>query len=325
MRGPIVLTASFLSLLGLGVLGASMQSPVSQGSQGETAPGALERLDPGTFPDEWIHGGDCANDPLIQRHAYNDDLYILRQSKCDTGEAPFLFLIFGDDRALLIDSGAKRTSPVKGTVDRIVDEWLARKGKTSIDLIQGHSHSHGDHIAGDQQFAGQPGVTHVGHGVANVQAFYGIASWPDDVGALDLGGRVLDVLATPGHKDDSVTFYDRRTGLLFTGDIVYPGHLFVFTQAEWPDFQKSLARLDEWAKSHPVSHVLGCHVEYSAVPGVPYRYGTSVQPDEHVLQLAPSVLGKIRTAAEAMGATPQCKVFDEFVIQPVWLCGIGFN
>ena len=37
---------------------------------------------PGTFPDDWIDGTDCENEPPFQVHAYNDDFYILRQSKC---------------------------------------------------------------------------------------------------------------------------------------------------------------------------------------------------------------------------------------------------
>jgi len=325
VKAALSLPALFAALLALGLSTTALPRPGAQGMQARSLPGPFPPAEPGTFPDEWIHGADCAGDPPIQWHAYNEDLYILRQSKCDTFEAPFLYLIFGEDRALLIDSGAAPSSPVKETVDRIIDLWLAQKGKTSIELIAGHSHSHGDHTAGDPQFAGQPGVTLVGWDVPVVQAFYGIPSWPDGVGSLDLGGRVLDVIPTPGHNQDGVAFYDARTHLLLTGDTVYPGHLFVFSPPQWSDFQASVARLDDWAATHPVSFVLGCHVEMSDVPGVAYAYGTSVQPDEHPLRFPPSILSEVRAAAEAMGVTPECKVFDEFVIHPVWLCGLGYH
>ncbi len=50
---------------------------------------------------------------------------------------------------------------------------------------------------------------------------------------VDLGGRVLDCLATPGHHEAAVTYYDRYTRILFTGDTIYPGRLYVF---DWPAF-----------------------------------------------------------------------------------------
>jgi hypothetical protein len=61
-----------------------------------------------------------------------------------------------------------------------------------------------------------------------------------------------------------------------------------------------------------------------SAPGHPFPYGAKKQPSEHVLQLPPSILGTMRAAAEAMGTNPQCKVFDEFVIQPVYKCGFDY-
>ena len=320
MNARLAIRSAFVVALSFGCFAVAYQNPVGQ----ETLPGPFERAEKGTFPTTWIHGADCASDPQIQVHAYNEDLYILRQSKCDTFEAPFLYLIFGEDKVLMIDTGSASISPVEPTVTGIINNWLAAKGKTSIDLVVAHSHSHGDHIVGDSQFAGLPATTVVGYGVSNVSSFFGFANWPNDIVEYDLGGRVLDVLATPGHKNDSVTFYDRRTHLLLTGDIVYPGHLFIFSPPEFLDFQESLDRLVDWERTHPVSWVLGCHIEMTADYGVSYQYGTSVQDNEHTLQLHSSILGTIRDAARAMGSTAECKTFGEFVIHPVYLCGFGY-
>ena len=58
---------------------------------------------------KWIHGSPSAKhntDPDLQVHWYDDHTVLLRQNKAIDYEAPFLFLLFGDRRAVLIDTGA---------------------------------------------------------------------------------------------------------------------------------------------------------------------------------------------------------------------------
>jgi hydroxyacylglutathione hydrolase len=45
---------------------------------------------------------------------------------------------------------------------------------------------------------------------------------------IDLGGRRLTVLRTPGHTPTSLSLYDAEHRLLFCGDFVYPGMLYAF-------------------------------------------------------------------------------------------------
>lgn len=331
MRERCILLSVFLGLCGLGAHRAL--APRDAAERLLRSGVSLEELarreppsEPGTFPDTWIHGADCANDPPIQVHAYNENLFILRQSKCATAEAPFLFLLFGEDRALLLDTGATSDGPLWETVEGLLTQWLEKREQGFVELIVAHSHSHGDHVAGDAQFAGKELVSSVATlERAGVLRFWGFAEYPLDRPTLDLGGRVIDVLGTPGHKDDSVTLYDRRTQLLLTGDLVYPGHLFVFTPEEWPDFLDSLRRLATFAAEHPVAWVLGCHVEMGAAPRASFPYGRVRQDDEHPLELSPDVLLRVLEAAEGMGDTPRCEIFDEFVIHPVFVRGIGWN
>lgn len=324
MRERCLLLSLFLGLCGLGAHRALPQrgSDVSLEDLAHRQPPA----EPGTFPTSWIHGADCANDPPIQVHAYNENLYILRQSKCATAEAPFLFLIFGEEKALLLDTGATADGPLWETVEGLVAARLERRGQGFLEIVVAHSHSHGDHVAGDAQFAGKELVSTVATlDRPGALRFWRFTDYPLDRPTLDLGGRVLDVLGTPGHKDDSVSLYDRRTHLLLTGDLVYPGHLFVFTREEWPDFVASLRRLVTFASEHPVEWVLGCHVEMGAAAGASFRYGTGRQDDEHALQLSPDVLSRVLEAAEGMGDSPRCAIFDEFVIHPVFSGGILWN
>jgi hypothetical protein len=59
---------------------------------------------------------------------------ILRQNKAVHYEAPFLYLLFGSDRALLVDTGATPDPPLfplRATVDRLLDGWLAAHPATA--------------------------------------------------------------------------------------------------------------------------------------------------------------------------------------------------
>ena len=51
----------------------------------------------------------CIEVPDWQIHQYNEDFYILRQSGCTHYEKPFLYLLFGKDKALLEDTGAGKS------------------------------------------------------------------------------------------------------------------------------------------------------------------------------------------------------------------------
>ena len=70
-------------------------------------------LEPGTLPQSWTTGGSCPEQPPFRSHEYNSDFVILRQSGCTNFEKPFLYLIFGERAALLIDTGAQ-TADVGG-------------------------------------------------------------------------------------------------------------------------------------------------------------------------------------------------------------------
>src|SRR5690349_24634083 len=80
----------------------------------------------------WIHGSPSAKhntDPDIQVHAYDEHTFILRQNMAIDYEAPFLFLLFGNARAVLIDTGATASPeffPLRQVVDDLIESWLVR-------------------------------------------------------------------------------------------------------------------------------------------------------------------------------------------------------
>lgn len=271
------------------------------------------------FDVSWIHGApDCAasTDPPLQSWSYDDDTVVLRQSKCVNFEGPFLYLLFGTERVLLLDTGATASAssfPLREVVEELISEHLHGAPRSSVELVVVHSHAHGDHVQGDGQLTGQPGTTVVSAQRAAVEAFFGISSWPTDLVSYDLGGRVIDVIPIPGHEGNHIALYDRNSGLLLTGDTLYPGYIFI---SQWETYRASIGRLADFVASRPVTWVLGTHVEMKSTAGEAYAYGTTYQPDEHVLQLTKDHLLELDTMLQVLGSTPTAYAFDDFILAP---------
>jgi hydroxyacylglutathione hydrolase len=249
-------------------------------------------------------------------HEYNPDLYILRESGCTHFEKPFLYLLFGKEKALLLDTGAGKAETAR-EVSEVVGKWLKRNQRQSIPLVVAHTHSHGDHTAGDPQFTAlhNPAlpITMVPLTVNGTAAFYAIKDWPASPGTIDLGDRTLDVIAIPGHDKLSLAFYDRQTGLLFAGDSLYHGRLYV---SDFPAFAQSTQRLVDFTNGKIVSHILGNHIEESNTPYLDYPIGSLYQPEEHVLELSRGSLLELNDALQAMHGQPSRVALRDFTIYP---------
>jgi glyoxylase-like metal-dependent hydrolase (beta-lactamase superfamily II) len=247
-------------------------------------------------------------------HAYDAHTYLMRQSKAVSYEAPFLYLLFGNERALLLDTGARKTppdSPLRETIDKLMGGWLADHPRQDYQLVVAHTHGHNDHVAGDGQFAGRPATAVVGRELAAVQEFFGFSQWPAQTVQFDLGGRVLEIFGSPGHHPAAITIYDRWSGFLLTGDTVLPGRLYA---SDFPAFLDSLERMVDLAATRPVTHVMGCHIEMTRTPGRDYPLGCSYQPDEPPLQMTVQQLTAVRDAARSVTGKPGAHAFDDFLI-----------
>jgi glyoxylase-like metal-dependent hydrolase (beta-lactamase superfamily II) len=203
--------------------------------------------------------------PDWQAHEYNDDFYILRESGCIHYEKPFLYLILGEQKALLEDTGAGevQTAPF---VMSLLQKWAEKKNRASPSLIVIHSHGHADHTAGDKQFQALTGVEFIATTPADVQKATGIATWPSSLGQIDLGSRILNVIPIPGHHAASIALYGRRTRNLLTGDSLYPGGRLYVNEADVPAYAASAQRLADFVRRCPVAHVLGAHIGAAAFP-----------------------------------------------------------
>jgi hydroxyacylglutathione hydrolase len=235
---------------------------------------------------------------------------------CTNFEGPFLYLLFGEDKVLMEDTGATANPPLplKRYVGRVIAQWLGACGKSSIDLIVAHSHAHGDHTAYDAAKATMPNATVVGTSQSAVASFFGITSWPTQIASYDLGGRVVDVIPIPGHQTAHVAFYDRNTKLLLTGDTLYPGRLYI---SDFPTYVASIQRLVDFSGANEITWVLGTHIEMQNVPGQQFPFGSTHHPNEHPLELTPGHLVELLNGVLGMQSNPHIEVHADFIIYPL--------
>lgn len=262
----------------------------------------------------WIDG-TAAVEPEMQVQAVDADTFVIRQSVRTNFEAPFLYLLFGTQRVILLDTGAGGLK-VRPTVDELIDNWRARHGGRPIHLVVAHSHGHGDHHAGDDEFRQRPDTQVVGLTPEQVSAFFHITDWPRTTARFNLGHRTVEIIPTPGHEPAHVMVYDVRTRLLFSGDMLYPGRLYVPSD-RFGEFRASADRLAAFAAAHPVRALLGAHIEMTTTPGQDYPMRAAAHPLEHSLPLPPSAIGELQRAVDSAAPVPMIDRHADFIIYPL--------
>ncbi|WP_374583041.1 MBL fold metallo-hydrolase [Pseudoduganella sp.] len=274
---------------------------------------AIAATEPLKEANQWIHGvpeGQACAEPL-QVHQAGPGVFIIRENKCASTEAPFLYLILGEEKALLLDSGDKPDDgvafPLVETVNRII-------GGRKLSLLVAHTHAHRDHRTFDYAFRARPNTTVVGSTPDAVKAHFRFTQWPEGEAEIDLGGRKITVLPLPGHDAAHLAFYDQRSGTIFSGDSLYPGML---TVRDWPAYRRSIARLLKFAESQPVTAFAGAHIEMMNKPYAMYPLGTAYQPQEHKLFLGLEHLRQLNEALSAQGDEPARIERADFIIEPI--------
>ena len=161
-------------------------------------------------------------------------------------EETISYLIAGGKLALLFDTGMGI-----GDIKKVTAEL------TKLPVIVLNSHTHNDHVGGNWQFETIYGMD-TAFTRANARGSredaqaelapgeicgelpkgfdrnaYATRPWiikeyRHDGDRIDLGGRSLEIIATPGHTPDAVCLLDRAHGLLFTGDTYYPAPIWLF-------------------------------------------------------------------------------------------------
>jgi hydroxyacylglutathione hydrolase len=130
-----------------------------------------------------------------------------------------LYLVEGNDRAVLIDAGTQITD---------LDKIVASITKKPITLVA--THVHPDHIGAAGYFPEiyiNPADT---VGIPQMMPDYkGEIKFLRDGETIDLGNRQLEVVFTPAHTPGSTTFIDKNAGYGFSGDSFGSGNLLLFS------------------------------------------------------------------------------------------------
>lgn len=130
-----------------------------------------------------------------------------------------VYLIEGNDRAVLLDAGTKIDD-----YDKIVASITSKPVTLML------THVHPDHVGAAGYFPEvylNPADT-----VSMKQMmpdYKGDVKFLKDGEIIDLGGRQLQVVFTPSHTDGSTTFIDKASGYGFSGDSFGSGNLLLFT------------------------------------------------------------------------------------------------
>jgi glyoxylase-like metal-dependent hydrolase (beta-lactamase superfamily II) len=186
------------------------------------------------------------------------------------------YLITGEKRAVLFDTGMGISDIKKVTADL-----------TKVPIIVLNSHTHDDHVGGNWQFdtiygmdtdftrqnargSREDAQAEIAPGEIcgtlpagfDSKAYqtrpWKITRYMHDGEKIELGGRSLEVIATPGHTPDAISLLDRVNGLLFTGDTYYPAPIWLFRpETDLDAYGQSIRRLA--ALVPKIKLVLGAH------------------------------------------------------------------
>ncbi len=200
-------------------------------------------------------------------------------------EETHAYLLNGTNRSLLIDTGLG--------ICNIYDEVkkLTDKPVTAV-----ATHIHWDHIGGHKYFpdfyahvdelnwlSGEFPLTMKqikdmvldrcdlpeGYNVDNYEFFQGTPTRVlKDNDVMNIGGRILQVLHTPGHSPGHMCFYEKERGYLFTGDLVYKDTLFAYYPSTDPEaYLNSMERI----ATLPVNRVFPAHHSLDIQPEILLR------------------------------------------------------
>jgi glyoxylase-like metal-dependent hydrolase (beta-lactamase superfamily II) len=224
-----------------------------------------------------------------------------------------MYLLFGAERALLIDAGATEEAkyfPIRQTVDALIERWRKANGVTEVDLVVLSTGDAPAQTAGRLQFGDRASTT-------ILEIADGLPSSPlieredDGTGTIDLGGRSLTLLPTPGVSAAGLSVYDPYTDFLFTGTALLPGRIVI---RDFEAYKKSLERLLAFSHEHPVKWVMGAHIDMSMSAGVDYRLRSNYRPHERALQLPATSLGLCYDVVNLINGNRRAEILADFIV-----------
>lgn len=183
-------------------------------------------------------------DPWFEVYRIRPDVFAIYEPR--QLEEVISYLIVGSQKALLFDTGMGISN---------IQDVVAVLTKLPVSVL--NSHTHNDHVGDNWRFSDTYGMdtdftranargskkdaqdelapdelcgvlpTGFDKKSYETKPFH-ITHWLHDGDTIDLGGRVLKVIATPGHTPDAIALLDEKNELLFTGDSFYLGPIYLY-------------------------------------------------------------------------------------------------
>lgn len=162
--------------------------------------------------------------------------------------AETVYLVEGDERAVLIDAGTR----IKD-----LDKLVAKLTSKPVTLII--THVHPDHTGSAINYF--PSLYINAADTVNIPQFMpdykGEVKYLKDHEVIDLGNRQLTVIFTPGHTPGSTTFIDKEAGYGFSGDSFGSGNLLL--TLPFSTLQKTCERMLHCMKRHNIQRLYPGH------------------------------------------------------------------
>ena len=214
------------------------------------------------------------NDPWFEVYRVAPATFAIYEPR--QSEETISYLIVGTKQAVLFDTGMG-IGNLRAVVARL----------TSRPVVVLNSHTHNDHVGDNWQFpyifgmdtaftrnnakgSSAAAQQEIGEGQTCGDlpkgfdsAKYATKPWKvslfvHDGFKINLGGRTVEIIATPGHTPDAISLIDRANGLLFTGDTYYPGVIWLYRpETDFPAYLTSVKKLAALAPE--IKMVLGAH------------------------------------------------------------------
>jgi hydroxyacylglutathione hydrolase len=161
-----------------------------------------------------------------------------------------LYLVEGKDRAILIDAGTD-----------IKDLKKIVEGITTKPITLVATHVHGDHTGAsikyfDEIYINAADMVNVPFEMPD---YKGNIRYLTDGEIIDLGGRKIEVIFTPGHTPGSTTFIDKTAGYGFSGDAFGSSFLLLFTN--FSTLKLTCQRMSEYMQKNNISKLYPGHYQ----------------------------------------------------------------
>jgi glyoxylase-like metal-dependent hydrolase (beta-lactamase superfamily II) len=232
------------------------------------------------------------HEPWFEVYKIDSGVYAIYEPH--QAEEVISYLIVGTKQAVLFDTGMGI-----GNIHDLVSRLTSRP------IVVLNSHTHNDHVGGNWQFpfifgmdtdftranakgSREDAQSELGPGMIcgdlpkNFNsAAYATKPWKISLAVHDgfkinLGGRTVEILATPGHTPDAICLIDRANGLLFTGDTYYHAPIWLYRPET--DLNAYVASVKRIAALEPqIRIVLGAHNIPVAEPSVLPKLVTAIE------------------------------------------------